>query len=117
MNSITIAHTVDNPIQRKPVREDIYTKACQLRIINTPGSEIEDRQYEILFKNISIGTGNWKEILNFTQPSSVCNRLVGNVNCIHLTVFYSISDQFRIESSVRLEQPDPKAITEFKYDF
>lgn len=71
MNAITISHNVENPIQRKPIREDIYTKACQLRIIHTPGSEIEDRQYELLFKNISIGTGNWKEILNFTQPSNV----------------------------------------------
>lgn len=62
---------MENPIQRKPVREDIYIKAAQLRMINTPGALIEDRQYELLFKNISLVTGNWNEILNFSNPSNV----------------------------------------------
>lgn len=66
MNAITIAPSVENPVIRKPVREDIYVKAAQLRMINTPGSIIEDRQYELLLKNMSIFTGNWDEILQFT---------------------------------------------------
>lgn len=71
VNAIAIAPSVENPIQRKPVREDIYTKAAQLRMINTPGSLIEDRQYELLLKNISLVTGNWKDILSFAQPQNV----------------------------------------------
>lgn len=63
-------------MQRKPVREDIYIKAAQLRMIYTPGSVIEDRQYELLLKKISIVTGNWNEILQFTYPANV-------INCIH----------------------------------
>lgn len=75
INAMTIAPSVENPIQRKPVREDIYTKAAQLRMINTPGSLIEDRQYELLLKNISLVTGNWKEILSFAQPQNVKHLL------------------------------------------
>lgn len=71
VNAMTITPSVENPIQRKPVREDIYTKAAQLRMINTPGSLIEDRQYELLFKSISLVTGNWNEILSFAQPQNV----------------------------------------------
>lgn len=71
INAMTITPSVDNPIQRKPVREDIYTKAAQLRMINTPGALIEDRQYELQFKNISLVTGNWTEILSFAQPQNV----------------------------------------------
>lgn len=71
MNAITIAPSVENPVIRKPVREDIYVKAAQLRMINTPGSIIEDRQYELLLKNVSIFTGNWDEILQFTSPANV----------------------------------------------
>lgn len=71
INALTIAPSVENPIQRKPVREDIYTKAAQLRMINTPGALIEDRQYELLFKNISVVTGNWNEILSYAQPQNV----------------------------------------------
>lgn len=71
MNAISIAPSVENPLIRKPVREDIYVKASQLRMINTPGSIIEDRQYELLLKNISIFTGNWEEILRATCPVNV----------------------------------------------
>lgn len=74
INALTIAPSVENPIQRKPVREDIYTKAAQLRMINTPGALIEDRQYELLLKNISLVTGNWNEILSFAQPQNVSSR-------------------------------------------
>lgn len=73
MNAISIAPSVENPIIRKPVREDIYVKAAQFRMINTPGSIIEDRQYELLLKNISVFTGNWDEILQFTCPANVFN--------------------------------------------
>lgn len=78
MNAITIAPSVENPIIRKPVREDIYVKASQLRIINTPGSIIEDRQYELSLKNVSVFTGNWDEILQFAYPVnvSVCHVFV-----------------------------------------
>lgn len=71
INAMTITPSVENPIQRKPIREDIYTKAAQLRMINTPGALIEDRQYELLFKKISLVTGNWNEILSFAQPQNV----------------------------------------------
>lgn len=71
MNAISIAPSVENPLIRKPVREDIYVKAAQLRMINTPGSIIEDRQYELMLKDISIFTGNWEEISRFTCPVNV----------------------------------------------
>lgn len=71
MNAISITPSVENPLIRKPVREDIYVKASQLRMINTPGSFIEDRQYELLLKNISLFTGNWEEILRATCPVNV----------------------------------------------
>lgn len=71
MNAISVAPSVENPLIRKLVREDIYVKAAQLRMINTPGSIIEDRQYELLLKDISIFAGNWHEILKFTCPVNV----------------------------------------------
>lgn len=68
---MTISPSVENPIQRKPIREDIYMKAAQLRMINTPGSLIEDRQYDISLKEVSLVTGNWNEISNFISPTNV----------------------------------------------
>lgn len=43
INEISITPSVENPIPRKPIREDIYVKAAQLRMINTPGSIIEGK--------------------------------------------------------------------------
>lgn len=85
MNAISIAPSVENPIIRKPVREDIYVKAAQFRMINTPGSIIEDRQYELLLKNISVFTGNWDEILQFTCPANVINNFIHFLEIQQLT--------------------------------
>ncbi|KAJ6640172.1 Vacuolar protein sorting-associated protein 13B [Pseudolycoriella hygida] len=69
IDSISVNPTVENPLIRKPVRCDIYSKAAQLRILNMPGSKVEDRQYEIVFNKISVGSGKWEEILRLMNPS------------------------------------------------
>ncbi|XP_037025669.1 vacuolar protein sorting-associated protein 13B isoform X2 [Bradysia coprophila] len=69
IDSVSVNPTVENPLIRKPVRCDIYSKAAQLRILNMPGSKVEDRQYEIVFNKISVGSGKWDEILRFMNPS------------------------------------------------
>lgn len=67
IQSIIITPTVENPLTRNPVRADIYTKATQLGILNLPGSKIEDRQYGIQFKQMSLETADWKEMLNYME--------------------------------------------------
>jgi vacuolar protein sorting-associated protein 13B len=46
IGKISVSHNIENPICRAPLRPDVYTKAAQMRILNVPGSKIEDRQYE-----------------------------------------------------------------------
>lgn len=70
INSITMHHNVENPICRVPLRQDVYTKAAQMRILNVPGSKIEDRQYEILLKEISLSTACWSDILAYIQEQT-----------------------------------------------
>lgn len=70
INSITMHHNVENPICRVPLRPDIYTKAAQMRILNVPGSKIEDRQYELLLKDISLSTASWSDILGYIQEQT-----------------------------------------------
>lgn len=77
---MTISPSVENPIQRKAIREDIYMKAAQLRMINTPGALIEDRQYEIVLKEVSLVTGNRNEISNFTVSASVGTFAINHRN-------------------------------------
>lgn len=63
--------SVENPIVRKPIRDDIYVKAAQLKMLNTPGSAVEDRQYAITFNKVSIVTGISNEISQFMHPVNV----------------------------------------------
>lgn len=62
---------VENPLVRNPIRQDIYNKAAELNILNTPGSLVEDRQYELSVRRISLSTGSWEETQKYRLESSV----------------------------------------------
>ncbi|PSN31470.1 hypothetical protein C0J52_23169 [Blattella germanica] len=52
----------DNPLGRVVVRTDIYHMAEQTRMLCIPGSDVEDRQYQLDVTGLSINTGTWKEL-------------------------------------------------------
>lgn len=58
-----ITPNLENPLQRAPIRPDVYSKAAQLGFLNTPGSLVEDRQYELVLQKLSVSSGDWAEIL------------------------------------------------------
>uniref|UniRef100_A0A0K8W1C6 Vacuolar protein sorting-associated protein 13B n=1 Tax=Bactrocera latifrons TaxID=174628 RepID=A0A0K8W1C6_BACLA len=64
LESMKITPNLENPLQRAPIRPDVYSKAAQLGFLNTPGSLVEDRQYELVLQNISVSSGDWLEILD-----------------------------------------------------
>ncbi|KAF5303499.1 hypothetical protein FQA39_LY09962 [Lamprigera yunnana] len=61
IGNIGLSPSAVNPICRNPSRPDIYQLAAQSRILNIPGSEIEDRQYQLDIKHISAVTGLWSD--------------------------------------------------------
>uniref|UniRef100_A0A182WW13 Chorein N-terminal domain-containing protein n=1 Tax=Anopheles quadriannulatus TaxID=34691 RepID=A0A182WW13_ANOQN len=72
ISTITVHHNVENPICRVPLRPDVYTKAAQMRILNVPGSKIEDRQYELLLKEISLSTATWRDVVQYLHDQQTC---------------------------------------------
>lgn len=62
VGSIAMAPQADNPLGRSVLRKDIYQKALNLGILRDPGSEIEDRQYQIDLQSINIGTAQWDQL-------------------------------------------------------
>ncbi|XP_017781523.1 PREDICTED: vacuolar protein sorting-associated protein 13B [Nicrophorus vespilloides] len=62
IKAINLTPTAVNPICRTPCRPDIYQQAAQARILNVPGSDVEDRQYQLDILGISMHTGAWSEI-------------------------------------------------------
>ncbi|XP_071410193.1 intermembrane lipid transfer protein VPS13B isoform X5 [Pithys albifrons albifrons] len=62
MGSVSMAPQADNPLSRAVLRKDIYQRALNLGILRDPGSEVEDRQYQIDLQSINIGTAYWNQL-------------------------------------------------------
>ncbi|XP_027287303.1 vacuolar protein sorting-associated protein 13B isoform X4 [Cricetulus griseus] len=62
VGSVAMAPQADNPLGRPVLRKDIYQRALNLGILRDPGSEIEDRQYQIDLQSINIGTAQWSQL-------------------------------------------------------
>lgn len=59
-DGITVFPHADNPICRIILRPDLYELAAQANILNTPGSAVEDRQYQIKINGICALSTTWK---------------------------------------------------------
>ncbi|CRL05825.1 CLUMA_CG018852, isoform A [Clunio marinus] len=53
---------VNNLIRNQILRPDIHSKACSLGILDLAGSKIEDRQYQLTVKGVSLSTSNWEAL-------------------------------------------------------
>ncbi|XP_042321632.1 vacuolar protein sorting-associated protein 13B isoform X3 [Sceloporus undulatus] len=62
IGSVSMAPQADNPLGRVVLRKDIYQRALNLGILRDPGSEVEDRQYQIDLQSINIGTAQWDQL-------------------------------------------------------
>ncbi|XP_063307280.1 intermembrane lipid transfer protein VPS13B isoform X1 [Pelobates fuscus] len=62
IGSVSMAPQADNPLSRSVLRKDIYQRALNLGILKDPGSEVEDRQYQIDLQSINIGTAQWDQL-------------------------------------------------------
>ena len=69
LDSVTLAPHAENPLWRSPIRPDVFHMAEQARILSIPGSEVEDRQYELNIIGFSISTG-MKSLMAYYQSNS-----------------------------------------------
>ncbi|KAJ8013405.1 hypothetical protein DPEC_G00052920 [Dallia pectoralis] len=62
IGSISMAPQADNPLTRTVMRKDLYQRALNQGILRDPGSEVEDRQYQVDLQSINIGTAQWEQL-------------------------------------------------------
>ncbi|KAI4881788.1 hypothetical protein NFI96_011483 [Prochilodus magdalenae] len=62
IGSVSMAPQADNPLTRTILRKDIYQRAMNLGVLRDPGSEVEDRQYQIDLQSINVGTAQWEQL-------------------------------------------------------
>ncbi|KAK3850769.1 hypothetical protein Pcinc_042542 [Petrolisthes cinctipes] len=63
IDSVVVTPQVDNPLSRIMIRSDIFHTAERARILGIPGSQVEDRQYQIDLLGFSVSTGCWWELV------------------------------------------------------
>ncbi|XP_045475296.1 vacuolar protein sorting-associated protein 13B [Harmonia axyridis] len=79
ISKISLGPNAVNPICRTPYRPDLYQHAARSRILNIPGSDMEDRQYQLDIIGTSLNTGSWKDVeLILNQPSGILTSLHGS---------------------------------------
>ncbi|XP_044314696.1 vacuolar protein sorting-associated protein 13B isoform X2 [Drosophila rhopaloa] len=74
VESIQLTPSLENPLVRQLVRPDIYQKAAELNMLSTPGALVEDRQYELSVKKVSLSTGNWKQTQKYRIEKSLASK-------------------------------------------
>ncbi|PNF43763.1 hypothetical protein B7P43_G13702, partial [Cryptotermes secundus] len=74
VEAISLTPQADNPLGRTVVRSDIYHMAEQTRILYVPGSEVEDRQYQLDIRGFSVNTGTWLELNHCLRLTSSQSR-------------------------------------------
>ncbi|XP_070535266.1 intermembrane lipid transfer protein VPS13B-like [Ptychodera flava] len=64
VNAINITPHADNPLSRLVLKKDIYRHAVHAGILQQPGSEVEDRQYQLDVSGLSLCTVSWEELIS-----------------------------------------------------
>ena len=92
-----------NPLSRLVVSPMIFKRATSAGMLNFPGSNLEDRQFELTLKDLSLGTARTSDlIVHLKKPISLSENPALRWNMreqLHLgePVFHPIIEQFDIK--------------------
>ncbi|XP_033726572.1 vacuolar protein sorting-associated protein 13B-like isoform X2 [Pecten maximus] len=64
IHSINVTPQADNPLPRYTYEKELYSRAMHHGIDRVPGSSVENRQYQMEFRGLSLCTGCWSDFLD-----------------------------------------------------
>uniref|UniRef100_A0A3Q2QXD0 Vacuolar protein sorting 13 homolog B n=1 Tax=Fundulus heteroclitus TaxID=8078 RepID=A0A3Q2QXD0_FUNHE len=111
LGSLSMAPQADNPLTRTVLRKDIYQRALNLGILRDPGSEVEDRQYQIDLQSINIGTALWEQL----KPEKEGTK--GGVSAESERSSQNPALEWNMASSIRRQQERRAILTPILTDF
>ncbi|XP_078254173.1 intermembrane lipid transfer protein VPS13B isoform X1 [Rhinoraja longicauda] len=111
IGSVSMAPQADNPLGRTVLRKDVYQRALNLGILRDPGSEVEDRQYQIDLQSITIGTALWDQLKPEKEVSKggLCTETERN--------YQNPALEWNMASSIRRHQERRAILTPILTDF
>ncbi|KAM4581445.1 intermembrane lipid transfer protein VPS13B isoform 3-T3 [Odontesthes bonariensis] len=111
LGSLSMAPQADNPLTRTVLRKDIYQRALNLGILRDPGSEVEDRQYQVDLQSINIGTAHWEQL----KPEK--EGIKGGVSADSERSSQNPALEWNMASSIRRHQERRAILTPILTDF
>ncbi|XP_071061898.1 LOW QUALITY PROTEIN: intermembrane lipid transfer protein VPS13B [Pseudochaenichthys georgianus] len=111
LGSLSMAPQADNPLTRTVLRKDIYQHALHLGILRDPGSEVEDRQYQVDLQSINIGTAHWEQL----KPEKEVSK--GGVSVESERSSQNPALEWNMASSIRRHQERRAILTPILTDF
>ncbi|KAM9723999.1 intermembrane lipid transfer protein VPS13B isoform 3-T3 [Menidia menidia] len=111
LGSLSMAPQADNPLTRTVLRKDIYQHALNLGILRDPGSEVEDRQYQVDLQSINIGTAHWEQL----KPEK--EGMKGGVSADSERSSQNPALEWNMASSIRRHQERRAMLTPILTDF
>ncbi|XP_030249580.1 vacuolar protein sorting-associated protein 13B isoform X3 [Sparus aurata] len=111
LGSLSMAPQADNPLTRTVLRKDIYQRALNLGILRDPGSEVEDRQYQVDLQSINIGTAQWEQL----KPEK--EGIKGGVSVESERSSQNPALEWNMASSIRRHQERRAILTPILTDF
>ncbi|XP_044063064.1 vacuolar protein sorting-associated protein 13B-like isoform X9 [Siniperca chuatsi] len=111
LGSLSMAPQADNPLTRTVLRKDIYQRALNLGILRDPGSEVEDRQYQVDLQSINIGTAQWEQL----KPEK--EGIKGGVSAESERSSQNPALEWNMASSIRRHQERRAILTPILTDF
>ncbi|XP_037309384.2 intermembrane lipid transfer protein VPS13B-like isoform X2 [Pungitius pungitius] len=111
LGSLSMAPQADNPLTRTVLRKDIYQRALHLGILRDPGSEVEDRQYQVDLQCINIGTAQWEQL----KPDKEGTK--GGVSAESERSSQNPALEWNMASSIRRHQERRAILTPILTDF
>lgn len=80
IGSLKVIPQPENPLPRLVIEKNVYRSALHAGITGCPGSEVEDRQYQLDVNNLEICSGSWDDLVDcgrrlqkFTQSANIQN--------------------------------------------
>ncbi|ELT92184.1 hypothetical protein CAPTEDRAFT_228271 [Capitella teleta] len=64
VNAVNLQPHADNPLSRIVQDQEIHKLASQAGLLHQPGSQVEDRQYQLDICALSIASGCWKDVIS-----------------------------------------------------
>ncbi|XP_061571778.1 intermembrane lipid transfer protein VPS13B-like isoform X1 [Cololabis saira] len=111
LGSLSMAPQADNPLTRTVLRKDIYQRALNLGILRDPGSEVEDRQYQVDLQSINIGTAQWEQL----KPDK--EGLAGGTSAESERSSQNPALEWNMATSIRRQQERRAILTPILTDF